>query len=195
MSAVAKTPSLLHGIGTAFALSVLGGALGFAVAQLAGAETAWRVLAPLLGLLYVLYLFRRSRPRVGRLATLAVWGLVSTAAWLTLPALLPYVAVHAAMIWLIRSLYFYAGALPALADLGLTTSALALGGWAAARSGSAFLALWSFFLVQAFFVFIPVSFRRSAGSIVPAAATEEDDVFVRAQRSADAALRRLSSIG
>lgn len=195
MSAITRTPSLLRGIGAALALSVLGGALGFALAQLAGAAAAWRVLAPLLGLLYVLYLFRRGGRRVGRIAALAVWGLVSAAAWLALPSLPLYVTVHAAMVWLIRSLYFYAGVLPALADLGLTTFALALGGWAAARSGSAFLTLWSFFLVQAFFVFIPVSFRNGAGSFASAAAREDDGAFVRAQRSADAALRRLSSIG
>jgi len=61
--------------------------------------------------------------------------------------------------------------------------------WAANRSGSAWLAFWSFFLVQAFHALIPVSLSERAKQH----ASETDDAFSRAQRAAEAAIRRLST--
>ena len=63
-----------------------------------------------------------------------------------------YVLVHLGLVWLVRSLYYYSGLLPALADLGSALLGAAFAVWAAQRSDSAWLALWCFFLVQAFHV-------------------------------------------
>jgi hypothetical protein len=61
--------------------------------------------------------------------------------------------------------------------------------WAAQRSGGAWLAFWCFFLVQAFHVLIPPTLGAHARDSTDAA----DDAFARAQRAADAAVRRLSA--
>jgi hypothetical protein len=91
------------------------------------------------------------------------------------------------MLWLARSLYFYAGVLPALLDLGLSALSVSAATWAITRSGSVFLAAWCFFLVQAMFVVIPGTLKKRATG----AADENDDTFERARRRADAALRQL----
>ena len=69
-----------------------------------------------------------------------------------------------AAVWLVRSLYYYSGLLPALADLGVTALGAAFAVWAAQRSDSAWLALWCFFLVQAFHVLIPASLTQRGGA-------------------------------
>ena len=88
-----------------------------------------------------------------------------------------------------RSLYYYSGLLPALADLGVSVLGAAFAAWAAQRSGSAWLVLWCFFLVQAFHVLIPASLTQRGR----AAPDPADDAFARAHRAAEAAVRRLSS--
>ena len=59
-------------------------------------------------------------------------------------------------------------------------------------SGSLFLSIWSFFLVQALFVAIPTRLRQKAGDRGPA--RDSEDPFQRAHRAAEAALRKLSSV-
>ena len=78
---------------------------------------------------------------------------------------------------------------PRCADLGLSALGAAFAAWAAQRSGSAWLALWCFFLVQAFHVCIPAHRWRARQR----ASTPTDDAFSRAHRAAEAAVRRLSS--
>ncbi len=75
-----------------------------------------------------------------------------------------YVLVHLGLVWLVRSLYYYSGLLPALADLGVTALGAAFAVWAAQRSESAWLVLWCFFLVQAFHVLIPASLTQRGGA-------------------------------
>jgi hypothetical protein len=97
--------------------------------------------------------------------------------------------IHVGAIWLVRSLYFYSGIMPALMDLGLTSLSVSAAVWAITRSGSVFLATWCFFLVQSLFVAIPPAVQRKAK---PELNTPVDnDGFERAKRQADAALRQL----
>jgi hypothetical protein len=79
--------------------------------------------------------------------------------------------------------------MPALMDLGLSALSISAAVWAITRSGSVFLATWCFFLVQALFVAIPPAVQRKAKHEQNTAADSE--VFDRARRDADAALRRL----
>jgi hypothetical protein len=51
------------------------------------------------------------------------------------------------------------------------------------------MALWCFFLVQAFHVLLPAALGR----VGAAARDETTDAFARAQRAAEAAVRRLST--
>jgi hypothetical protein len=98
------------------------------------------------------------------------------------------VLVHVGLIWLVRSLYFYSGVLPALADLGLSVLGAAFAVWAAQRSGSAMLAFWCFFLVQAFHVLLPTAIAERGQP-----ADDADLKFNRAHTAAEGAIRRLST--
>jgi hypothetical protein len=99
--------------------------------------------------------------------------------------------MHLGIIWLIRSLNFYASALPALADLGLNGLGLAASIWAVTRTGSVFLGIWCFFLVQALFVVIPKSVRRTPGPT--RIGHMHEDRFQHAYHVAETAARKLSS--
>jgi hypothetical protein len=160
-----KIPSFLNGVLLALALS-LSAAVGFAALT--------TVMFP--GLVIRLLI-----------AGLGLIGAVAAAFFS--PSLLVYLTVHVGMVWLIRALYYTAGVLPALLDLGLSALALAAAVWAAGQTGSVFLAVWSFFLVQALFVVMPRSVRDPA----PLKDGVRDDEFERAHRNAEAALRRLST--
>jgi hypothetical protein len=187
MSAAKPTASLGAGLVAALVLSACGAALLAALPAFVSHATAQRAVVALLGFAYVLYTIGRSGERVGRLTTVACWLVVAGGAWLVGLPLAGYVLVHIGLVWLVRSLYYYSGLLPALADLGVSVLGAAFAAWAAQRSGSAWLVLWCFFLVQAFHILIPASLPRGAARATP------DDAFLRAQRAAEAAVRRLSS--
>ena len=70
--------------------------------------------------------------------------------------------------------------------------ALAAGIWAATQTGSLFLSLWCFFLVQALFVAIPVNMNRKTAP--GSSQRDPEDRFQHAHRVAESALRRLSSL-
>ena len=156
MSAAHRMPSLGAGLGAAVVLSACGAALLAAMTPLLGLATALRAVIALLGFAYVLYVVGRSGERVGRVTTIVCWIVVASAAWLAGLPLAGYVLVHLGLVWLVRSLYYYSGLLPALADLGChgCSAPRSPSGRRSARS-SAWLALWCFFLVQAFHVLIP----------------------------------------
>jgi hypothetical protein len=188
MSAARRMPSLGTGLAAALVLSACGAALLAALAPWLGSGTALRLGVAALGFGYALYLIARSGERVGRLTTLAGWLAVAGVVWLAGLPLAGYVLAHLGLVWLVRSLYYYSGLMPAIADLGLTALGAAFAAWAALRSDSAWLALWCFFFVQAFHATIPASLAHNSPAQRPA-----DDVFARAQRTAEAAVRRLSS--
>jgi hypothetical protein len=187
MSAARNMPSLGAGLLAALILSACGAALLAVLSPWLGLGLALRAVIALLGLAYVLHAIGRSGERVGRITTLACWLAVASAAWLVGLPLAAYVLVHLGAVWLVRSLYYYSGLLPALADLGLTLLGAAFAVWAAQRADSAWLAFWCFFLVQAFHVSIPASLPSRAALDAP------DDAFARAHRAAEAAVRRLST--
>jgi hypothetical protein len=189
MSTSATKPSLGTGLGAAFVLSACGAALLAALSPWLGAAASLRGVIALLGFVYTLYVIGRSGERVGRITTIVCWIAVACGAWALGLPLVGYVLVHVGLVWLVRALYHYSGLLPALADLGISLLGTAFAVWAAQRSGSAMLALWCFFLVQAFHVLIPATLAQR-GNAAPAAA---DDAFARAHRAAEAAVRRLSS--
>ena len=190
MSGARRPPSLGDGLVAAFVLSAGGAALIASLTPWLGAATAVRLAIAALGFAYVLYVIARSGERVGHVATVVCWIAVAGGVWLAGLPLAAYVLAHLGLVWLVRSLYYYSGLLPALADLALTALGAAFAAWAALRSDSAWLALWCFFLVQAFHVSIPASLvARRAGR----GRNVADDAFARAQRAAEAAVRRMTS--
>lgn len=190
MSRGSRQPSLFHGVVAALALSLCGAALLGALTPIVGTASAFRIVVALLGLAYLLYLLARSAERTGRIATVVLWSAASAAAWFAAPPLAAYLLLHVGLIWLARSLYHHSSVLSALADLALSVLAVAFAVWAAGRSGSPWLALWCFFLLQAFFVLLPAAIGDDAAR-ARAGHDEDGEAFERAHRAAQAALRRM----
>jgi hypothetical protein len=184
-----KRPGFLQGVCAAAVAAFLAGASVASLTTFVGVAAAVRLVIPLLGLAYILYLFSRNDERTGRITTIGAWLLVSMASWWLVSSLPAYLLVHVALIWLVRCLYFYAGVIPALLDLGLTLLSIAAASWAMTRSGSFFLATWCFFLVQALFSAIPGRVGRSGRATqAPPAGSQRFDA---ARQQAERALKQL----
>ena len=190
-----KRPSFLHGVLVAAVLGFFASAVVATLTPFVGLGAVLRLVIPALGLAYLLYLLSRSKERVGRVTTLSLWAALAAITWWAAPPLPFYLLIHVGAVWLVRSLYFYSGVLPALMDLALSTLSVSATVWAITRSGSVFLATWCFFLVQALFVAIPSSvkseqkpFRNTA---VRRNTAVESETFENARRQADQALRQL----
>ena len=184
-----KRPSFFHGVIVAAVLGFFASAIVATLTPFVGLGAVLRFVIPALGLAYLLYLFSRSEERVGRVTTLFLWSVLAAITWWVAPPLPLYLLIHVAAVWLVRSLYFYSGVLPALLDLGLSTLSISATVWAISRSGSVFLATWCFFLVQALFVAIPPTENRKQKPQRNTAADSEN--FEHARRQADQALRQL----
>jgi len=184
-----KRPTFFHGVLVAAGLGFLASAVVATLTPFLGIGTVVRLAVPALSLAYLLYLLGRSRERLGRVTTVAAWCVLALVAWFAAPPLPLYVLIHAGAIWLVRSLYFYTGVLPAVMDLGLNALAVAAMVWAIAWSGSVFLATWCFFLVQALFVAIPPAIHSKKER--PPQPVVESESFERARRQAEQALRQL----
>ncbi|MDH3613176.1 MAG: hypothetical protein OES10_07830 [Gammaproteobacteria bacterium] len=184
-----KRPSFFHGVIVAAVLGFFASAIVATLTPFVGLGAVLRFVIPALGLAYLLYLFSRSEERVGRVTTLFLWSVLAAITWWVAPPLPLYLLIHVAAVWLVRSLYFYSGVLPALLDLGLSTLSISATVWAISRSGSVFLATWCFFLVQALFVAIPSTVNRKQKPQRNTAADSEN--FEHARRQADQALRQL----
>jgi hypothetical protein len=184
-----KRPSFFHGVLVAAVLGFFASAIVATLTPFVGLSAVVRLVIPALALTYLLYLFGRSEERVGRVTTLFLWGALAAITWWVAPPLPLYLLIHVGAIWLVRSLYFYAGVMPALMDLGLSALSISATVWATIQSGSVFLATWCFFLVQALFVVIPPAVKRQHGATQNAAT--DRNKFEHAKRNADQALRQL----
>jgi hypothetical protein len=184
-----KRPSFFHGVMVAAVLGFFASAIVATLTPFVGLGSVIRLLIPGLGVTYLLYLFSRSNQRTGRVTTISLWSALAVVSWWLAPPLPLYLLIHVAAVWLVRSLYFYSGFLPALMDLGLSALSVSASVWAITRSGSVFLATWCFFLVQALFVTIPPAANPKMQR--ERTATLDNEKFERARRQADAALRTL----
>lgn len=184
-----KRPSFLHGVLVAAVLGFFASAVVATLTPFVGLGAVLRLVIPALGLAYLLYLLSRSKERVGRVTTLSLWGVLAAITWWVAPPLPFYLLIHVGAIWLVRSLYFYSGVVPALMDLGLGALSISATVWAVIQTGSVFLATWCFFLVQALFVVIPPAVKRTADRARNTVV--ENESFERARRQADQALTQL----
>ena len=184
-----KRPSFFHGVIVAAVLGFFASAVVATLTPFVGLGAVLRLVIPALGLAYLLYLFSRSNERVGRVTTLSIWSALAAITWWVAPPLPFYLLIHVGAVWLVRSLYFYSGVMPALMDLGISAMSVSATVWAITRSGSVFLATWCFFLVQALFVAIPPAIKSKQKAQHNTAA--ESTNFEHARRQADQALRQL----
>jgi len=187
-----KRPSFIQGVIVAAVLGFFASAVVATLTPFVGLGAVIRLVIPALGLAYLLYLFSRSTERLGRVTTLSFWSALAAVTWWVAPPLPLYLLIHVGAVWLVRSLYFYSGLVPALMDLGISTLSVSATVWAITRSGSVFLATWCFFLVQALFVAIPPTITPSMSrKKAHAERLADDDTFDHARRQADKALRQL----
>ena len=184
-----KRPSFIHGVIVAAVLGFFASAAVATLTPFVGLGAVIRLVIPALGLAYLLFLFSRSTERLGRVTTLSFWSALAAITWWVAPPLPLYLLIHVGAVWLVRSLYFYSGLVPALMDLGISTLSVSATVWAITRSGSVFLATWCFFLLQALFVAIPPSMQNKSKASLEKAA--DNDTFNHARRQADEALRQL----
>jgi hypothetical protein len=159
-----KQPGLVDGVTVAMIIS-----LGATVASLLlGGFIVYGLLFELLlyaaTLAYLLYLLKRSKARIGRVVVITGWAVTSLACWFFDVALLEQVLIQAGMIWLVRSLYFHGSLFSAALDFGLVSVGLAASAWAMVNTDSLGAALWSFFLVQALFCWLPQLVHQQYGA-------------------------------
>jgi hypothetical protein len=183
-----RRPSFWREVGVALALSIAGAVAYHAAATLIGSATALRLVIAGLGIVYAVSLLRGMHARTGRMLAIAAWLALDVALCLFDPPLLLWLAAQTFAIWLLRCWCCYGSFFAALADGALSLFALSAAVVSAMHSHSVFLALWSFFLVQAVFVLIPETLRPRSTAALP----HDEDRFDQAHRSAEAALRRLA---
>lgn len=185
-----KKPGFYEGVAFALAVSVVASLLLSIFNTVLPFDTVLRLILAGIGLAYVIYLLSRSNERTGRVTVIAVWAISAFGIWVFSPSIVIYALLHLMLIWLVRSLYFYASVLSALVDMGLSGLSLLTAVWVVSWTGSFFLSLWCFFLLQALFVFIPSSWKSKPFSTMKAHSGENP--FDIAHRAAEAAVRKLS---
>jgi hypothetical protein len=151
MSRPAFAANLVVGAALAVLTGIVGNTLLFGFHAAAALATALGLAAA--G--YVLWLVANGHTRTGRVVVTLAWLVAALLAWLLEPPLGLYLAGHVGAAWLVRALFHHDRLATALADLAIAALALGAGVVAARHSGSITLGTWSFFLVQALWVFIP----------------------------------------
>jgi len=185
-----KAPGVVDGVLIAVFIALGAGIASLLLGGIAGPGAAFSLVVPGAALAYLVYLLRRSEARIGRVVLIAGWGLVALAGWLLELTLFQQVLAQAGLIWLARSLYFHGSLLAALLDLGLVATGLLAGAWALVNTASPAAALWTFFLLQALFVWIPAFVPRHADD--PYHHRDDSSRFQSAHRVAVDAVRKLS---
>jgi len=185
-----KTPGIIDGVIVALVISLGAGLASLLLGSFIGYGTLFNTILLAATLTYLLYLFKRSSARVGRVVMLAAWGTLSCACWFFDLPLFEQVLIQAGFIWLTRALYFHGSLFSAALDFGLVSAGLAAGAWAMINTGSLAAALWSFFLVQSLFCWIPDLGRKQGGDIYRG--QSDHAAFQSAHRVALDAVRKLT---
>ena len=185
-----KNPGIIDGIIVAIAISLGAGAASLVLGGFIGYATLFNLVLCAATLTYLVYLLIRSSARVGRVVVIAGWLVASLACWFFDVALFEQVLVQAGIIWLVRSLYFHASILTAALDFGLVAAGLAASAWAMVNTGSLAAALWSFFLVQALFSWIPDLAQKKSADVYRN--QQDQSSFQSAHRVALDAVRKLT---
>lgn len=168
----------------AFVLAFVGAAAHAVLSLGFTAPVAFKLVVALLAALYGGAVLYGAEEKSGRILVPLLW-LVLTAVGFALLQPVAFLFAQIGAIWLLRSLYFHTGPLAALLDLGLTVCAFGAALWAAG-TGSWFMMIWSFFLVQSFTALIPQA-------VQPMASTDDGErrKFQHARAQAQAALQKL----
>jgi len=185
-----KAPGIIDGVIVALVISFGTAAAGLVLGGFITYATLFNLVLYTATLIYLVYLLKRSQAKVGRVVVIASWALASLGCWFFEVPPFTQVLIQAALIWLVRSLYFHGSIFAAVLDGGLVASGLAASAWAMLNTGSLAGALWSFFLVQALFCWIPDLARKQPREIY--GKQREQSSFQSAHRVALDAVRKLT---
>jgi len=152
-----------------------------------GLPEAARLAVALCGGAWLLATVRLDRAPSGVPTAVAAWLFVAIAVGLFVAEFPAYVAAHAALLWLVRTILVHRRAGPAAIDAFFCIASFAAAALALSRTGSTFLTVWSFFFVQAGLAWLttPTDADRADAKRDPFGA------FSRAQRQAESALAQL----
>jgi len=173
------------GVFAALLLSLTASLVFLALSTALDPTRALRLLLLVLAAAWLLWLTCRHPVKAGRLAAAAGLGIIALALQLLDPPLWLWLVTLTGWLWLTRSLLIHQRLLAASLDGLLSIVALAAAVAAASHSASWLLSMWSYFLVQSLYVFIP-------DRISPPTSEPAEDPFDRAERNALNALRRLA---
>ena len=194
MSTRTKKSTFLREAVFGLVLSIVAAALATALGFLLPQADVARLVVAGLALAYLIHTFASSREKTGRIAIVVLWTVATLATWFWHPSVGVYVLAQVAMIWLVRSLYLYGHFVEALIDLALSALAISFGVWAALRTESLVLAIWSFFLIQALHVAVPRFAERWLKAEPPTTGNEPNNRgFSSALAAGEEALRRIAA--
>ncbi|GMR16258.1 MAG: hypothetical protein BMS9Abin31_0577 [Gammaproteobacteria bacterium] len=184
-----KNTSFNEGVVVALVSSISVSALFSLISYLLLGGGAFKLLIAGISFFYIMYLLLRTKERTGRVTVILIWFIATLLSLVFVSSILLYVSIQLFMVWLLRSIYFYNSIFSALIDLTLTGMSVVIAVWTWSVSESMFLTVWSFFLMQALFVFIPKSFntKEKPESI----ADEDNDRFEYAYHTAEMAVEKL----
>ena len=184
-----KKATFPEGVGIALIASIAVASLFTVMSSLFIGGNLFMLLVAGLAFTYILYLFMRSKERVGRVTVVMGWFVITFMSLVFIESLILYLSIQLFMVWLMRSLYFYNSIFSALIDLSMTAMSLVVAIWTLSVSGSLFLTFWSFFLVQALFVYIPKNFStKQKREFIN---EEDNDKFDYAHHAAEMAVEKL----
>lgn len=186
-----KRPGFPEGFLLAILLCIAGFIIFECVNLIMNSRIALQFTLTVTSLGYLVYLLKRSGVRTGRLTVIVLWTVITTALWLMQIPLSVFLIGQVVIIWLVRSLYYYASVLSSLVDLMLTGTGLLVAFWAIINTNNLFFSLCSFYLIQSLFVTIPEDWKKPGESKYSMAIS--DDKFERAYHCAEAAIRKFSS--
>ena len=188
-----RKTSLGQGILAACVLSAVSVPLLRGLQWLGGSSAMFIVV---LGLAYLAYLLAISPSRRGRVVLGLGSAVILLGAWIVSPISVGVGALAVGLIWLVRSVLFYAGILPALWDGGLCTLSAVCALGTAVSTHRLWLAVWVFFLLQALFVYIPKQFARGrygpSSGRGQAESASQSEAFTRAHRAAEEVLQAMA---
>lgn len=186
--------SFLREAGFGFILSLVAAVVASTLTVFLAPATVLRALVAAIALALVLRAIARSNEKTGRIVTLAVWFAAAATVWLAGFGLPAYVAIHVLLLWLVRALFACSRPLEAGLELALSLLAASFATYAAVRTGSVFLASWSFVLVMALGAAIPALVRRFTEPKPQTLPSDDPNRgFARASRAADEALQRIAT--
>src|SRR5262249_43008358 len=188
-----QRPTLLEGVLVAVVLSLLAAPLVALLHSLVGSLLAWKAVVVAMTYTYICYLLVQ-RGRVSGRITLGLLALAVLLAGVALDLrLTSLLLLCVALIWGIRSFAYSQSLVSAVLQGGVCVLGCGAALTVYGHNGSLALASWSFFLVQAAFVFIPARLTRRSAPDMYADLGGEPDGFGRAHHAAEQALNRLAT--